>query len=663
MKAIYYSNNSSESQQEISDVQTKSMDLDQSFDNHEVLQFWDQLSDEEREEILLLHEKNIIENVSHALNDFNFIACLNGQLEAKAPINRTVVCRRKEKPGIIVSILELDRLCVGDADSKENNYFMSVVILLFKGFEDINNDSQTKEANQIINEEDLREYICNVELLEKYGALLKIKASKLETIMLDFVSINHEFCHGKKKIVPTNQYWSHFVRTNNQAVANDSQKPEPKNLTNPRLKSRVQMASILQLFENNILQAYLENLKENQPRNDENQNVPNQWNQQYQQAHNAWPQQQIPTVQQVPNIQQFHFQQPQHHQFIGNAYPFPEKHYEYGYYNYYGNPYGHIAPQHGFPGGFGEMTNSTLIPVAHGVYFGRLDFILRDHDEEEQEFGTHEQSNPRGPRTKTDYFKQSNEFFDRGFNRAKRHNTFTNGTYVAGNDFNPPNRNFVPNYHQPGQLIDPLQMLLGKSHPYTQTIQPQKQEVQPSGQPVVSNKPTTTIPLLETIIKIPTMNNQSTQIHPNPTAFPPNQGFGISQPKFSKPFEEFPYRQNFFMNIPENEGQDEFEVSTANSMGSISRFSDRDSLGEPFTRHSKNTTGSKNSYKFTQNAKFQGGGNYRKDWDHRSHSNQNSDTQSRKLSDIPQNFDNTTEFQSLTATPNDPTKISSKDKF
>ena len=92
------------------EFQTKGADTEQHIDKCNIIQFWNQLNSKEREEILLLKDHHIIERVSQSLNDYSFVSCVNSQYNSSEAITRTVICKRKEKPNMIISISELERL-------------------------------------------------------------------------------------------------------------------------------------------------------------------------------------------------------------------------------------------------------------------------------------------------------------------------------------------------------------------------------------------------------------------------------------------------------------------------------------------------------------------------------------------------------------------------
>ena len=179
-----------------------------SYNNVDVHEFWDSLSDNQKEELLIIKHSSIIENISRALNEFNLIAGSNGKLKEQETLKQTFMFNRTNRPPLVLTIITFDHLARLEEHVADRNYFQSGVIMLIEQTETNSETWKSKSVNDYpsIDEQELLEYVGNLELLDRYRAMFKIKNSKLDTIFKTFSEVYSNFCHGNKIIVSEEQY-------------------------------------------------------------------------------------------------------------------------------------------------------------------------------------------------------------------------------------------------------------------------------------------------------------------------------------------------------------------------------------------------------------------------------------------------------------------------
>lgn len=534
-----------------------------SYNNVDVHEFWDSLSDNQKEELLIIKHSSIIENISRALNEFNLIAGSNGKLKEQETLKQTFMFNRTNRPPLVLTIITFDHLARLEEHVADRNYFQSGVIMLIEQTETNSETWKSKSVNNYpsIDEQELLEYVGNLELFDRYRAMFKIKNSKLDTIFKTFSEVYSNFCHGNKIIVSEEQYSKVYLANKhsdnmiNEFITNE--KLNGKHESEYLVKPKKMLKSALLMIENNILASY-------------EKHVQSQTQTQTQSAGNGSYDNSNP---QMP--QQMYYQQPQSFHF----HPMQG----YGAYHHHGfgpslmntlqqKPINMFSPfefiESGpIAGSFGFRPTKQLFEIWPGVFFGALVFELTGNEIEEEAYLQESKPVTQGARRFSDEQRSNTEVFAGRTAPTKRNLTYQGGSY--------PQRN----YPQPSN--DPLQLLLGISPFMNLGQQQQQQPSQQLSRPLGGTQTgqTLTVPLLETVIKLPGLSKPTMPLNPDfemqsKGLYKPQMGFsGAHRSNGSYPSLDGFYNDEY--------KQEEFDNATATSNGSLKEI-DRDSQPDSY---------------------------------------------------------------------------------
>ena len=205
---------------------------------------WLNISDEEKEKILTIDQKCIIDEFLQALSDFNLRTRVS-------PMKKTYLYVRENKPNVLISLIPLSQL-VDNFNSRLSNPVASSTVILT--IEDIETETEITEKYPRIEERDLLEYIINFEMLEKHRALFKVMAAHLNKVFNSIADGQIPVEYYNERPIPKDQYQS-FCSSSYQNLAMQNYSIgyyNRKDPSNCHLKLHCYINSLISLLVNNV---------------------------------------------------------------------------------------------------------------------------------------------------------------------------------------------------------------------------------------------------------------------------------------------------------------------------------------------------------------------------------------------------------------------------
>lgn len=218
--------------------------------------YWASISAQEKETILTIEEKNIINEFWNSLADFSTRARDTDPEQLKA----TYIYPRPNKPTLILSIVHLNHLGGIFNNFLYQNYLNSAVILMLEDNEGLvqeNGNAEKLAKYAVIEEGVLQTYIHDIEILEKNKMLFKIKYSKLDSIIETFKEIKG-FSNVQETVIRKDQYKNYFFGSYTNAMMRNYNLTfyNRKDPTICQLKLTSYLNSLMTLLENNTRRAF-----------------------------------------------------------------------------------------------------------------------------------------------------------------------------------------------------------------------------------------------------------------------------------------------------------------------------------------------------------------------------------------------------------------------
>ena len=724
MQTNFYTNNVVEALPLPLDGANKATNTQECFDNRDIAQFWKSISNSQREEILIIKDCDIIEKISQAVISSTLMTLSSKDATQQRAEKRTFLYNKQGKPGMILSIIEFNNFPPEGDAINETVYYMSTVVLILedvKVTDETKSNYQVIEEKtlqeHISNIELLEKHKALLKI--KYSKLENILTT-FTRINQSFCHGNKKIIPESKYAEQFNLSNEETISAQKEL----SKKFSGKNCLTIRWKPKIYLKSVLKLFENNILDAYCKQMRQKESLKTQEFNVQNvlfQFPQQNGVVHHH--QQQYNYHHPTHQHQQFMIPYAQNGNFTNiNNYPsyytthngyIPHQNGIQGDFtmNFFGKPSSKLVTvAHGIHFGnlafemrdhaveeleFNGHESTPKYTKAHTNQFRQNGDFFNGRSKAKKNLtytnGTTSYANESGPNGNSLALNQTQSLQNVGplqfllgktspfvMNQQQHQNQY---------QYQQPKQFPIVNAGQPhGQLIKPhnpsIHLLF---QPQQMQSQPQHMPFhvsnpQPTMQTTKTTNSTTSIPLLETIIGLPLPGNNTSRIpnqgqdfHQNHSKFPLKATGFSSEPVKSHP--EFITDKavqsknqdndviNHLQEQINNIKQDELETSTTISVESGGKTSDKDSQGDSnYNPSNYSYSNSKKKFKDQNNVKFKSNGKYQKEWDRASTSNQTSDTQSRRLSDISQNFDYTMDFPALQPA-NNQIQTTSKDRI
>ena len=226
-----------------------------------ILEYWNSISDTQRENILMVKQNSVIEGFLQALREpMPTAGCDQKQETCK----RVFIYNRDRQPSLKISITEFEHLMRPEESAENKNFYLSVSVLEAEPWEQPAADAENKEVDVLptIDSAKLSEYIYDAELLDTCRSVIKIRYDRMETIFKTLVGVYDEFCQGYKTIIPEDQYNNIFSLNSIQEIlgeeySNDNQsKTQGKNSASSFPSCKKLFNLLLLIFENNLLSNY-----------------------------------------------------------------------------------------------------------------------------------------------------------------------------------------------------------------------------------------------------------------------------------------------------------------------------------------------------------------------------------------------------------------------
>lgn len=173
----------------------------QSFDQRQVFDFWNNLSSQQKEEMLTISDEKVVKDLADSLNAFTFVNGIETGCEIESPVLKMTM---PANPGTQLLLMDLNKVtnftkspCLAALAEIYSIILADTQLARSQG----SKPQTSKNDNEISSNNAIENVIGNMSLLKNRRGIVKVKLAKIAGVLYVFNSIIKFFCFGSKILV------------------------------------------------------------------------------------------------------------------------------------------------------------------------------------------------------------------------------------------------------------------------------------------------------------------------------------------------------------------------------------------------------------------------------------------------------------------------------